>query len=60
VQTQEKQLTIPRDDIEQIEPTSVSLMPDGQLNNLTAEQVRDLAGYLMSTSQAPLAEAGAE
>jgi len=29
-------------------------MPEGQLQNLTAEQIRDLVGYLMSPNQVPL------
>jgi putative heme-binding domain-containing protein len=60
VQTQTETIAIPRDDIQQIEPTSVSLMPDGQLNNLSDAEVRDLAGYLMSTSQVPLPDATAQ
>jgi putative heme-binding domain-containing protein len=39
-------ITINRDDIEEIIPQKKSLMPEGLLNNLTDEQVRDLFTYL--------------
>jgi putative heme-binding domain-containing protein len=39
-------ISINRDDIEEIVPTKKSLMPEGLLNNLTEQQVRDLFTYL--------------
>jgi putative heme-binding domain-containing protein len=39
-------ITINRDDIEEIIPQKKSLMPEGLLNNLTDDQVRDLFTYL--------------
>lgn len=39
-------ITISRDDIEEIVPQKKSLMPEGLLKNLTDEQVRDLFTYL--------------
>ncbi len=39
-------ITISRDDIEEIVPQKKSLMPEGLLNNLTEEQVRNLFTYL--------------
>lgn len=39
-------ITISRDDIEEIVPMKKSLMPEGLLNNLTEQQVRDLFTYL--------------
>jgi putative membrane-bound dehydrogenase-like protein len=39
-------ITITRDDIEEIVPQKKSLMPEGLLNNLTEEQVRNLFTYL--------------
>lgn len=39
-------ITINRDDIEEIVPTKKSLMPEGLLNTLTEQQVRDLFTYL--------------
>jgi putative heme-binding domain-containing protein len=40
--------TIARQDIEQLEPSPLSLMPEKQLDQLTATQVRDLFSYLQS------------
>ena len=54
LETQKERVTLPRSEIEELRPTSVSLMPDGLLNNLTPEQVRDLVAYLMSTEQVRL------
>ncbi len=31
-------------------------MPEGQLDRMTSEEVRDLIGYLMSPTQVPLPE----
>ena len=49
-------ITIDRKEIEESKQTTSSLMPDGQLQTLTKDQVRDLMAYLMSTSQVPLPE----
>ncbi len=37
-----------RSDIESIEPSKVSMMPQGLLNTLTAEEIQDLFAYLMA------------
>jgi putative heme-binding domain-containing protein len=54
LQTDREPVTIDREEIEQLKPTTNSLMPDGLLTTFTAEQVRDLFGYLMSTEQVAL------
>jgi putative heme-binding domain-containing protein len=41
-------------EIEETRLSELSLMPDGLLDGLSEEQVRDLIGYLMSPSQVPL------
>lgn len=46
--------TIPRSDIEEITVTSQSPMPEGMLDALSAEEIRDLIGYLMQPAQVPL------
>jgi len=46
VQTVEKKIAIARTDINSIEPTGLSLMPEGQFDVLSQEHVRDLIGYL--------------
>lgn len=54
VQTQNDRLTIQKSDIEEQKTSNLSLMPEGQLQNLTEDQVRDLIGYLMSPDQVAL------
>jgi putative membrane-bound dehydrogenase-like protein len=46
--------TVDRKEIEEMKTSNVSLMPDGLLQNLTSDEVRDLIGYLMSSEQVPL------
>lgn len=48
VQTQQERLVLDRQLVEEIKPTHLSLMPDNLLHGLTADEVRDLIGYLMS------------
>ncbi len=54
LQTAKERMTIELSDIEEVKPSTVSLMPDGQLQTLTPEKVRDLVGYLMHPVQVPL------
>jgi len=54
LQTAQEPVTLDRQQIEEVKQTSLSVMPDGLLQNLTAEQIRDLIGYLMSTEQVAL------
>lgn len=46
-------LDLPKDDIEERKRTEVSMMPQGIVNNLTAEQLADLLAYLESLKSAP-------
>ena len=46
-------LTVPRDDIEDMRATRQSVMPEGQLKPLTDQQIRDLFAYLRSTQPLP-------
>lgn len=54
LQTPTEKLILPVDEIDEIRQTNLSLMPEGQLDLLRPDQVRDLIGYLMSPSQVPL------
>ena len=54
LQTAKEQLTLDRGDIETVEASTASLMPEGVLQPLSADQVRDLFAYLMTHSQVPL------
>jgi len=47
IQTDKEQLTVARDDVEESRNSGKSLMPDGMLDTLTEEQVRDLFGFMM-------------
>ena len=54
LQTQTESLTLERREIDQVKPSPLSLMPEGLLDPLTSEQVRDLIAYLNKRTQAPL------
>jgi len=45
---QNKEVTLPANTIEQLRPSLTSIMPDGQLSALTAQQAADLLEYLSS------------
>jgi putative heme-binding domain-containing protein len=46
--------TIDRNDIDDMQESKLSLMPEGLLESLPEAQVRDLIAYLMYPSQVPL------
>lgn len=54
LQTATEKITLAKEDVEVIKDSPVSIMPEGQLDALTREQVRDLIGYLGSKTQVPL------
>jgi putative heme-binding domain-containing protein len=54
LQTQTDLKTIDLDDIEELERTPQSPMPDGLLDNLSEDQIRDLIAYLMQPAQVAL------
>ena len=54
LQTAKERTTLELADIEEVKTSTTSLMPDGQLQTLTPEQIRDLVGYLMHPVQVPL------
>ncbi|KAA5539716.1 c-type cytochrome [Roseiconus nitratireducens] len=56
IQTATEKVILPRDEIEQSVASDASLMPQGQLEPMTEQQVRDLFKYLMSPKQVPLPE----
>ncbi len=56
LQTAKEQVVIDRSDIETSEVSSQSLMPDGLLQPLKPDQLRDLVAYLMTRSQVALPE----
>ena len=58
VQTAQAQVVLDKNDIAEQSVQAQSLMPDGLLSKLSAEDVRDLVAYLVSPDQVPLPAAG--
>ncbi|MBX3411743.1 MAG: c-type cytochrome [Pirellulales bacterium] len=56
LQTAQEAVTIDRTEIDELATSDNSMMPDGLLQNLSAEEVRDLFAYLMSLEQVSLAD----
>ncbi|MBC7964548.1 MAG: dehydrogenase, partial [Fuerstia sp.] len=54
VQTATEKLVIPAIEIEQRVVANVSMMPEGLLQRLTPDEVRDLFAYLTGPDQVPL------
>ena len=54
VQTATELVVVPKSEIESRRETANSMMPDGLLPSLSAEEMRDLVGYLASPNQVPL------
>lgn len=54
LQTAKGTVTIAKDKIDERSTSSVSVMSEGVMKDLSNEQVRDLLGYLQGTEQAPL------
>jgi putative heme-binding domain-containing protein len=55
LQTPTERIVIDRNDIDEVKPASLSMMPEGLLESLTPAERRDLVGYL-STPSAPASE----
>ena len=58
IQTANERIVLPREDIEELKPSNVSMMPEGQLERLTPQEIRDLFAYLAASKQVPLTGAG--
>ena len=54
LKTMTEKLTVERGEVESIQESSLSIMPEGLLEALTPDQQRDLIAYLMHRSQVPL------
>jgi putative heme-binding domain-containing protein len=54
VQTATDRVVLSPDDVDSVKDSPLSIMPEGQLDSLTKEQVRDLIAYLGSKSQVAL------
>ena len=51
VQTATEKVTLAAEDVESVRDSTSSIMPDGQLDPLKKEEIRDLVAYLMSKTQ---------
>jgi putative membrane-bound dehydrogenase-like protein len=56
LQTATDQIVVQRDEIEEMNESPVSMMPDKLLNVLSDQQIQNLIAYLMSPTQVPLPE----
>ena len=54
LRNQDGSVVLPRTEVERVETSPLSFMPEGQLEALPPDEVRDLVAYLMGPSQAPL------
>jgi putative heme-binding domain-containing protein len=54
VQTVNEKIVVPTAEIEDRSTSPLSMMPEGMLQNLAPDQVRELFAYLMGPGQAPL------
>ncbi|MDG3007894.1 PVC-type heme-binding CxxCH protein [Paludisphaera mucosa] len=51
IQTANERILLPREDVEEIKSSNVSMMPEGQLEALSPQEIRDLFAYLASPGQ---------
>ena len=56
IQTVNEKIVVPVAEIEERKISPLSIMPEGMLQNLKIQQVRELLAYLMGPAQVPLAE----
>ena len=54
LQTVSEKIVIPLGEVDVREKSPLSIMPEGLLTNLSADEVRDLVAYLSGTEQVPL------
>src|SRR6185503_5063168 len=55
LQSERETLVLGLSEIDELELSPLSTMPEGQLDAMAADEVRDLFAYLASPAQAPLA-----
>ena len=54
IQTPNEVIVLPKDEIENRTQSPLSMMPEGVLDKLAQEEIRDLVAYLAGKDQAPL------
>ena len=60
IQTENERLLLSKDDIDEMNAATVSMMPDGQFERMSDTDIRDLVAYLATRSQVPLPDNVAE
>jgi putative membrane-bound dehydrogenase-like protein len=58
LQTATQRLVVAKDEVEEMRDSPLSMMPEGQLDTLTRDQVRDLIAYLAANKQVELPPGG--
>jgi putative heme-binding domain-containing protein len=56
LQTTNERIVVSREDVEAIKASATSMMPEGMLERLSPQEVRDLFAYLASKSQVPVSD----
>jgi putative heme-binding domain-containing protein len=56
LQTANETIIIAAEDVAQLTPSEVSMMPENIFDTLSPEEIRDLAAYLGAAAQVPLPE----
>ncbi|MFO0892056.1 MAG: c-type cytochrome [Isosphaeraceae bacterium] len=56
LQTPNEKVVLSREDIDEVRPSGVSMMPEGQLERLEPREIRDLFSYLAASGQVPAAD----
>ena len=54
LQTATERIALAKDDVAELRDSPLSMMPEGQLDTLSREQIRDLIAYLAAKAQVPL------
>jgi putative heme-binding domain-containing protein len=58
IQTANERIILAREDIDETKPSNLSMMPEGQLERLSDQEIRDLFAYLAAKGQVEAAAAG--
>jgi putative heme-binding domain-containing protein len=60
IQTANEKVVVSNEDIEELKPSTASMMPEGVFEKLTTDEVRNLVGYLRNPEQVPLPEGASQ
>ncbi len=56
IQTVNDRIVLPREEVEEMKGSDASMMPEGALDTLTSQEIRDLVTYLSGKAQVPQAQ----